>query len=288
MITDPIFYRLFETSPETFFLVLGMSPDSARQTAALYQYEALEFKETAHRTDGIFRPTAAGLPLYFLEVQFYPLPSVFADLLVKVYTFLKQHDPGQEFRGVVLFASRSLEPKETLPYEPLFAAGLIRRYYLDEMAEVANAPVGFAILHLLRLPEHQAPGAARELMARVRTEIGDEALRADLVDLIETIIIGKLPLLTREEIQVMLQIDDIRKSRVYQEALKEGRDEGIKKERRRAILQLAARKMTAEEIAECLGLDVEMVRETTAKTSEGVTGQPERTGRARKQKRQPD
>ena len=30
MIPDPIFYRLFETSPETFFLLLGMSADSAR------------------------------------------------------------------------------------------------------------------------------------------------------------------------------------------------------------------------------------------------------------------
>jgi len=56
MITDPIFYRLFETSPETFFLILGMSVDAAKEMAARYQYEALGFKETAHRVDGIFRP----------------------------------------------------------------------------------------------------------------------------------------------------------------------------------------------------------------------------------------
>jgi predicted transposase YdaD len=78
MITDPIFYRLFATSPETFFLVLGMSADAARDIAARYQYEALEFKETAHRVDGVFRPKEPGLQLYFLEVQFYRLPSVFA------------------------------------------------------------------------------------------------------------------------------------------------------------------------------------------------------------------
>jgi predicted transposase/invertase (TIGR01784 family) len=278
MLTDPIFYRLFETSPETFFLVLGMSPDSARQTAAQYQYEALEFKETAHRTDGVFRPIAPGLPLYFLEVQFYPLPSVFADLLVKAYTFLKQHDPAQEFCGVVLFASRALEPKETRPYEPLFAAGLIRRYYLDEMAEIANAPLGLAILYLLRQSEQQAPGTARELVARVKTEIGDEALRADLVELIETVIICKLPRLSREEIQAMLQVHDIRQTRVYQEAREEGLEEGIEKERRRSILQMAARKMAAEDIAECLGLDVAIVRETMEETSDGDTGQTKGTG----------
>ena len=108
MITDPIFYRLFETSPETFFLVLGLSPDSAKDMAARYQYEALEFKETSHRADGVFRPKEAALPVYFLEVQFYPLPSAYADVLAKAYTYLKQHDPGQPYTAVVLFGSRTL------------------------------------------------------------------------------------------------------------------------------------------------------------------------------------
>ena len=62
MITDPVFYRLFETSPETFFLLLGMSADLARDTAARYEYRALEFKETSHRVDGVFLPKEAGLP----------------------------------------------------------------------------------------------------------------------------------------------------------------------------------------------------------------------------------
>src|SRR5260221_12250815 len=116
MITDPIFYRLFETSQETFFLMLGMSAEVAAETAARYEYKALEFKETSHRVDGVFLPREADLPLYFLEVQFYPLPSVYADLLAKIYTYLKQHDPGQLFCGVALFATRSLEPKELAPY----------------------------------------------------------------------------------------------------------------------------------------------------------------------------
>src|SRR5205085_12540679 len=101
MITDPIFYRLFETSPETFFLLLGMPAPLVREMAARYQYQAIEFKETSHRTDGVFLPKEPGLPIYFLEVQFYDLPSVFADLLAKVYTYLKQHDPAQPYCGVV-------------------------------------------------------------------------------------------------------------------------------------------------------------------------------------------
>jgi predicted transposase YdaD len=161
MITDPIFYRLFETSPETFFLLLGMSAESARAMAARYEYQAIEFKETAHRVDGVFLPKEAGLPLYFLEVQFYLLPSVFADLCVKVYTYLKQHDPGQPYCGVVLFADRRLEPVELAPYRPLLDAGLIRRFYLEEMPELADAPLGLSILYLLRQSEEQAPRRPR-------------------------------------------------------------------------------------------------------------------------------
>ena len=106
MTTDPLFYRLFETNPETFFLLLGLSDDAARELAARYQYLAIELKQTSHRTAGVFLPKEPGLPLYFLEVQFYARPNIFADLLAKVYTYLKQHDPVQEFLGVVLFASR--------------------------------------------------------------------------------------------------------------------------------------------------------------------------------------
>ena len=106
MITDPIFYRSLRDQPGDILSCAGNVARVGQADGGASPLRALEFKETAHRTDGIFRPTSPGLPLYFLEVQFYPLPSVFADLLVKAYTFLKQHDPGQEFCGVVLFASR--------------------------------------------------------------------------------------------------------------------------------------------------------------------------------------
>jgi predicted transposase YdaD len=79
MNTDPLFYRLFATSPETFFLLLGMSSDSAGEMAERYQYQAIEFKDTSHRADGVFLPKEKGLPLYFVEAQFYRSPHVFAD-----------------------------------------------------------------------------------------------------------------------------------------------------------------------------------------------------------------
>jgi predicted transposase/invertase (TIGR01784 family) len=261
MTTDPLFYRLFETSPETFFLLLGMSTESARAMAARYEYQAIEFKETSHRVDGVFLPREPGLPLYFLEVQFYHLPSVFADLCVKAYTYLKQNHPKQAYCGVVLFAGRSLEPDGLAPYQPLLDAGLIRRFYLDEMPELANAPLGMSILNLIGQAENEAPPTACELIARAKAEIGNAALRADLIQLIETVIIYKLPRLSREEIQAMLKVHDIRETRVYQEGCEEGIETAI------AITKLAAKKTPVTEIAAELGVTVALVRKVIAATA---------------------
>lgn len=272
MVTDPLFYRLFETSPETFFILLGMPNGRAREMASRYLYQAIEFKETAHRADGVFQPREPDLPVYFVEVQFYSLPSVYADLLVKIFTYLKQNDPAQPFCGVVLFANRSLEPTALGSYKPLLDAGLIRRHYLNELEEVADAPLGLSIVHLIQTSESQAPAKARELITRVRAEVGDESLRDNLIELIETAIIYKLSHMSREDVQAMLQIHDIRQSRIWQEAreegLKEGLKEGIEKGKGEviafAIKKMASKKMPAEEIAALLELDIEQVRKILA------------------------
>ena len=91
----------------------------------------------------------------------------------------------------------------------------------------------------------------------MKREIADAALRHDLLELIETVIIYKLARFTREEIQVMLQVHDIRETRVYQEALEEGEKKGLA----RAIVILAAKKIPTEEIASSLEVDIEFVRQ---------------------------
>jgi predicted transposase/invertase (TIGR01784 family) len=284
MITDPLWYRLFKISPETFFLLFGMTIEEAQRIAACYRFEALEFKETAYRSDGVFLPRDPKLPVYFLEVQFQRSLQVFADVCVKAFTYLKQHDPLQDFCGVVLFASRVLRPKKLGLYKNLVKIGLLRYFYLDELPEPAQAPLGWSILKLIGQPVSEAPVTARAMLARCRTEIADARLQANLIQLIETIILYKLPKLTREEIQAMLQVQDIRQTRIYQEALEEGKEMGLKeglekgkeegiaaerrrqlKQERRSIAKLAARKIAAKDIAEILGLDVELVRKELAK-----------------------
>ena len=66
----------------------------------------------------------------------------------------------------------------------------------------------------------------------------------------------------------MLQVHDIRETRVYQEAKEEGLQEERQRsfqEKLRAISKMTALKISADDIAEILGMDVELVRQAMAK-----------------------
>jgi predicted transposase YdaD len=142
----------------------------------------------------------------------------------------------------------------------------IRRFYLDEIKELADAPLSLSILYLIGQTESEAPAKARELIARTQAEIADEPLRRDLIDLIETIILYKLSHLSRAEVQAMLQVQEFRESRLFKEIKQEGKVEGKVEGLREgfAIAKLAAKNKTVEEIAAILKLDVELVRKAMA------------------------
>ena len=118
--------------------------------------------------------------------------------------------------------------------------------------------------------------SARDLIRRAKQEMPDEAPRRDVIQLVETVIMYKLANLSREEIQAMLKVDDIRQTRVYREAQEEGRQEGRQEEQAlqrqqqlqhdgSTIAKLAQRGMSAAEIADALSLELDFVRQTLAK-----------------------
>lgn len=114
-------------------------------------------------------------------------------------------------------------------------------------------------------PEETAANKARQLIEQVSEEVSDEAQKRELLQLIETIIIYKFTQKSREEIQAMLGLGDIRQTRVYQEAKEEGLQEGLQQGERQGKLKtvpkLLAKGLTVNQIAEVLDLSAEEVRQ---------------------------
>jgi predicted transposase/invertase (TIGR01784 family) len=77
----------------------------------------------------------------------------------------------------------------------------------------------------------------------------------------ETILIYKLPRLSREEMGKMFGLSELKQTRFYQEVFAEGKEEGKEEGKLETIPQLWALGLTIEQIAQALGLDEEVVRQ---------------------------
>uniref|UniRef100_A0A8J6ZL01 DUF2887 domain-containing protein n=2 Tax=Desmonostoc muscorum TaxID=1179 RepID=A0A8J6ZL01_DESMC len=75
--------------------------------------------------------------------------------------------------------------------------------------------------------EETAPELAKRLIEQAKQQLTDEVTQRDLINLIETIIVYKLPQKSREEIEAMLGLSELKQTKVYQEALEEGKQQGL-------------------------------------------------------------
>ena len=220
MHTDTIFYQIFLTFHTLLFEILGEPTENARD----YQFTSVEVKEKAFRFDGIFMTDSVEKPIYFVEVQFQPKPDFYWELIAEINIYLNQFKPVQDWQGIALFGKRSLDVGELTAYQQeLINSGRIKRIYLDELPP---GSIGMGLIELIVSQEAQAPELVKTLMARTKTEVENDREKQGIIELLETVLLSKFSQLSRQEIEAMFLVSDIKQTRVYQEAKQEGRQEG--------------------------------------------------------------
>jgi len=203
MKTDKLFYRIFQELPQIFFELIGES----NVDASAYEFKAPELKETALRLDGVMCPKAKNRkqPIYFMEVQNYKNEKTYSNLFAKVFTYLNQNDPEQNWRAVVIYERRSFEPEETEPYEALLNSHQVVRVYLDEIEETTESSLGIQIVKLIFEKEKNAVNRGKQIIAEAQESLTDDKETEQVLELIQTILLYKLSNLSREELQAMRQ-----------------------------------------------------------------------------------
>ena len=191
--------------------LLGEDPASI----ASYQFTSVEVKEKAFRFDGVFLPQSEDKTIWFVEVQFQKVNEFYSQLFSEIFLFLRQYRPVQDWRVLVLFPDRQTEPALSRHYREL--QGRVRAIYLNELE--AGTSVILGLVKLVVTPETEVIKAAQALV-----EMGQGV--DGLLEFVETILIYKLKTLSREEIERMFTLGDLRQTRVYQEAKQEGQQEG--------------------------------------------------------------
>lgn len=254
MKTDSIFYRLFQTFPGIFFELI----DQPLSEANIYEFMSVEIKQTAFRIDGLFLPAPGSCSqhIYFVEVQFQPDPNLYSRFFAEIFLYLRHNYPQNDWRAVVVYANRSVDAGNIENYRELFESQRVSRVYLEELAEAAQS-IGIQTVKLVVEAEEKATERARNLIDKARQEIADEVSKRELIQLIETILVYKFPQKSREEIEKMLGLTELKQTRVYQEAL----EEGERKAKLEAAPRFLALGLSVEQVAEALALDAEEVRQ---------------------------
>jgi predicted transposase/invertase (TIGR01784 family) len=256
--TDSIFYRLFQEFPSIFFELIG---EPAKE-ANVYQFSSVEVKQTAFRIDGVFLPAEeSDRPIYFVEVQFQGDSGIYARLFTEIFLYLRQNQPQNDWCAAVLYPTRSIDTADRKHYRELFTSQRVSPIYLDELGEAVSLPIGVATIKLVIENEDTAIEQAKGLIDRTKQEISSTQQQQQLLQLIETILIYKFPTMSREEIEAMFSLNELKQTRVYQEAFEEGKQEGRLQAQLEAVPRLLGLGLSVEQIAQTLSLSVQEVRQ---------------------------
>ncbi len=197
---NTIFYKLFSQFPGLLFELMTEPP---RQTLG-YQFESIEVKETAFRIDGVFLPPDDANPkvVCFAEVQLQKDEALYDRFFAETAYFLRWAEGRyDDWRGVVISASRQLEPSKAHLHRSLLAGPQMQRIYLHELSAAGADSLGIRLMRLTMATDAAAVEQAKALLNQ--SGPGESAL----MDLVTTIMVYKLSTLSREEIEAMLGLN---------------------------------------------------------------------------------
>ncbi|UBF30785.1 Rpn family recombination-promoting nuclease/putative transposase (plasmid) [Kovacikia minuta CCNUW1] len=283
MKTDSLFYELFQSSPGVLLELIGLPPAQGGN----YSFVSQEVKQTRFQIDGILLPhhRRADLPIYFIEVQGYrdrrKGENFYYGFFSEVFLYLNDYRPQNDWKGVVIFTEKRFDPGLTEHFREYAPGARLQRIYLDETPEDWEGhSLEVSAIQLIGVKEAIAPEKGRALVERARVSITDAKALHDVLELISTIFVYKFGNLSREEIESMLGLSELKQTKVYQEAKLEGKLEAV------PVLMEAG--LTVEQIATRLGLDITAVTEVAQQTSSPIkqkkTSSPRKAGKATKRK----
>ena len=235
MKTDTLFYRLFLRQPKLALELLGLDyPNDS------YQFSSEEIKQTAFRIDGLFKPVTdnPNQPLIFVEVQYQADNDFYGRLFSEITLYLYQNKPRRDWLVLVIYPHRTIEKKPSIEFLPFLNLPQIHRIYLEDYQNRSDLSPSLEFIRLIASDKQQTISQAKALAERL------DKIDLDGLDLIETILVYKLPHLNREEIRKMLSVYEIKlqDTRFYQEIAEEERKVGKQEECVSLLSRLLRRK----------------------------------------------
>jgi predicted transposase/invertase (TIGR01784 family) len=221
MKTDSLFYRLFQQWPE---LALGLL--KLPYSADRYRFVSEEIKQTGFRIDGLFKPADEKdehLPIIFTEVQYQADNDFYGRFFTEITLYLYRQPVQRPWLALVIYPTRGIEKPATPSFEPFMSLANLQRIYLEDYRQVTDVQdVMQRLLQLLACTPSQIEPVIKHWQQT------DWPKDNATLNFVETILVYKMPHLTREEIRTMLGLDtELKQTRFYQEIAEEEHRRGM-------------------------------------------------------------
>jgi predicted transposase/invertase (TIGR01784 family) len=150
--------------------------------------------------------------------------------LLRNFFNLHQNRPIKLWQAVVIYPTRKVETDGSLHYSTLLESDRIKRIYLEDIKDPLTDRMGLQLIQLIVVEDDKTIITAQNLLKHIKIQTDQETVKHWL-EWVETILVYKLPRLSREEIQKMLGYNDIelKQTRFYQDVFTEGQQQGLQK-----------------------------------------------------------
>lgn len=260
METDSLFYRLFSEKPKLLFELLG---EKAPRTA--YTFGSHEIKQTSLRADGILQPKSPNSPIVFVEAQGYldRKNEVYPSFFAKIFMYLRDQNPINDWRAVMLFTERKFDPGLSIHYQDFLITQRLQLVYLDELSlAIEDQSLEVSLIQLFSMKKPLAFDRAKAILQKAQTENLDAIEQQRVLQWIVTVFVHKFPKLSREEIKAMLGTKaDLKKTRFYQEIQEEEREAGREELLGEAVPMGLQAGLSVAEIAKRFNVPVKRIQE---------------------------
>ncbi len=229
MKSDSLFYTLFQTLPETLFMLAG--EDASKATG--YRFQSVEVKDHAFRLDGVLALPNFTDVFFFVEVQYQRDKRFYTRLFAEIMIFLYQHSPKGKWRVVVIFPNRRIDTGLPDSFEEYRLSGRLKIIYLSELSQGDVSSYPLNLLNLINLPPRKSEVVriVQSVLKSAQESVKEIEKQNDIERLVSAILAAKFPNLSFEEIRTMIEptLRGFEQTRFYQDILNIGKSEGIKK-----------------------------------------------------------
>lgn len=157
---------------------------------------------------------------YQADIDFY------GRLFSEVTLYLHLNKPKRKWLALVIYPNRKIEKTASIEFLPFLNLPQLHRIYLEDYQNRSDLSPTLEYIRLIVSDKQQTITQAKALADRL------DKIDLEGLDFIETILVYKLPHLSREEIKKMLSVYEVelKQTRFYQEIAEEERKEGRQEE----------------------------------------------------------